>query len=58
MQNMQYVYNAKPRRNIKRLTYEQKSLDDLYDLLASRWAIQAEKAMKRQRKRFRMAATA
>ena len=55
---MQYVYNAKPRRNIKRLTYEQKSLDDLYDLLASRWAIQAEKAMKRQRKRFRMAATA
>jgi hypothetical protein len=51
---MQYVYYAKPKRNIRRLTSEPQSLDDFYDMLATRWAKRAERDMKRQHKKLGM----
>lgn len=46
---MAYLYNAKPTKNIIRFTKKTQSLDDLYDVLASRWAERVEARMKKQR---------
>lgn len=54
---MAYLYSAKPTKNIRKFTKRSQSLDDFYDVLASRWATRAEKEIKKQRKKFRMATT-
>lgn len=51
---MRYAYYAKPKRNTRKFISKPESLDDFYDILASRWAKRVETDIKRQQKNLGM----